>query len=239
VKSSSIYHGGSPISPWGGGGGGGAVTVVAGAGITVVRSGSQYTVSLYVPPSINSLTNNVGMVQVGNTVTAVTVNWTLGGSPITGQTLTDTTLALGDRTHAFTGLSLTTDKVYSLNVTDGITSVGASTAVLFGLNSFYGLTADAMPNFSDVSTGTAQLLHNTAGSKGLNTSFAGSATLYNFYAYPQAWGALTSFVVGGFATVWNLSTVTIINSNGHSDVYNVYTIPYPTGSTGNFSFVVS
>jgi len=201
------------------------LTLKSGTGITITKPYTDTAIiSLYAPPVITSLINTSPVNYVGQTVTAVTVNWTLGGNAITSQTLTDASIALSDRTHAFTGLTLTADKTYTLSVTDGTTPSNASTTVYFYIQNFTGTTANAAPTSSDLHTGSTNWLTQYASNRALgNTSITGGGN-YVYYAYPSAWGNVQIYV-NGFSTTWNKTTVSVTNSFGNTQNYYVYTSP--------------
>ena len=134
----------------------GKPVVKQGYGITVTtQEPDTYTVALYTPPVIASLTNSTLTNYAGQTVTGTTVSWTLTGAAITEQTLTDCTPDPSDRSHVFTGLSLTTDKYYTLAITDGVTPSSASTYVRFYIQKYYDTTSSATPNAANVQAGTS------------------------------------------------------------------------------------
>jgi hypothetical protein len=200
-------------------------TVVAGTGITVTKSTDTFTVSLYQPPVISSLTNTSATNYAGQTVTGLTINWSLSGSAITSQTLTDVGLLnIADRSHIFTGLSLTTDKYYTLAVTDGTTPTSANTWVYFYIAKFRDTTSSATPNESNIEAGTTQwVLQSSSNRAQSSTSVTGNGK-YIYYAYPASFGTVQIYV-NGFATTWVQSTVSVTNSYGDTRNYYVYTSP--------------
>jgi len=199
-------------------------------GITVTHSNDSAYVGLYQPPNIVTFTNTEALHYAGQTVTSVTTNWTLDGSPITSQTHTDYTAALSDRTHAFTGLSLTSDKTYTLSVTDGISTDVASTYVRFYIASFFGTSTVAAPTEAIVEAGNTVWELQSAANRALpNTSITGAGN-YIYYAYPGSWGNV-QIVVNGFNSTWIKTTVSITNSYGNTQNYYVYTSPTPIVGT--------
>ncbi len=180
------------------------------------------------PIDITSFINNVGLVEVGTTVSSVTVSWSLNSVPVETITLTDAPDVVPTNvSKAFTGLSLTTDKTYTLAVTDSQDgSDSATTSVLFGKYVYWGQSASATPNegiIKAASNGGTQLRHNVAGSRARSFTQAGGSA-YIYYAYPKAWGASTLYV-NGFLSTWNLTEVNV-TSNGQTAAYYVYTSPY-------------
>jgi hypothetical protein len=209
-------------------------TIKQGYGITVTQSVDTFTVALYTPPVIAALTNTSPTNYAGQMVTGVTVNWTLTGAAITGQTLTDCTPALSDRTHAFTGLSLTSDKYYTLAITDGVTPTSASTWLYFYVQKWYGTTTDAAPTAGDVQGGTGGWTYQYAAYRALGATNITGGGNYIFYAYPSSFGTV-ALTVNGFGSTWNRTTVSLTNSYGDTRNYYVYTSP--TQIVGTISLI--
>jgi len=217
---------------------GGSSTVVSqGAGITVLRSSDTFTVSLYQPPLISSLTNTAASNYAGQTVTGLTVNWSLSGSAITAQTLTDIgSLNIADRSHIFTGLSLTTDKYYTLAITDGVTPTSSNTWVYFYIAKFRGTTTNTSVTEADLEAGTTTWVLQSSANRDLASTAMVGAGKYLFYAYPLSWGTV-QINVNGFASTWVDDTVSV--TNAYSDVrdYKVYRSPFVLYESVNLTAV--
>jgi hypothetical protein len=200
-----------------------APQIIAGTGITSIKTGSSYTISLYQAPYIASLTNTTPTNYLGQTVTSVTVNWTLGGPAITNQTLTGASLILTDRTHTFSG-TWTNDASWTLSITDGITPSSANTGITFYVQKFYGTTSDAVPTAADIHTGSSSWQTQSSGNRGLGSTSITGGKNYIFYAYPASWGYVQIYV-NSFGSTWNTSTASITNAYGNIQNYTVYTSP--------------
>jgi hypothetical protein len=190
---------------------------------TSVQNALDYL--LYVPAAISSFTNNAGTVYKGSTVTGFTANWAVSGT-ITAQTLTGKTPALGDRTATYTGLSLTTDTSYTLTISDAVSSPvdTAISTIYFRLRKYYGVSASATPDSAAIKFGTAVASINTNASRALASVSITPGGNYPYYAFPSAWGVV-SLLVNGFATVWNVTTVSITSIEGDTENYTCYTSP--------------
>jgi hypothetical protein len=213
--------------------------VTSGSGITVTRVADSFSVALYAPPSILSLTNTMATNYAGQTVTGLTVNWALGGATITSQTLTDVgSMNIADRTHAFTGLSLATDKYYTLAVTDGVTPTSASTWVYFYIAKFRDTTSASAPTEANIEAGTTQWVLQSAANRGLAAVSITGSGKYIYYAYPSAFGTV-QINVNGFASTWNRTTVSVTNAYGDNRNYYVYTSPTTIVGTISLSAVAN
>jgi hypothetical protein len=206
--------------------------VLAGTGITVTRASDSFTVALYSPPSI-IITNNHLINYAGQSVATDSVSWTLSGSTIKYQTLTDIgALSTADRYHNFTG-PWTTDKYWTLTVTDStapITNITATTWVYFQIQKYMDTCASAAPSEAQIrARASAWTYQNSAYRVLVSTSITGGGK-YIYYAYPSAWGVVSIYGNGFFET-WNLTTVSITNTYGDTRNYYVYTSPFPIVGT--------
>jgi hypothetical protein len=212
-------------------GSGGASTIVAaGNGITVSQAANTYTVALYTPPSVSSLSNSSPGNYLGQTVNSVTVTWAWTGSAITSQTLTGCTPALSDRSHAFTSLNLTSDYCFTLWGSDGKNAAAASTCVYFYIQKFYGSSPDAAPTAADVQAGTSGWSYIGAGYRSLGATGIAGGGNYPYYSYPASWGNV-ALTVNSLPATWLKTSVTITNAYGNTQSYTVYTSPNTNGGT--------
>lgn len=199
---------------------------------------------LYVPTVINSFSTPVTIYQIGSSVANLTFNWVLNQNPvsqvITGPNLTPPSLTIAQRTvtSALTAplapSSVGTSYTYQLAVTDAFNTVNANTVVQF-LNGIYFGDA-ALPgavNSAFVTSLTKVLQSSRSRSY---TSNAG-VSVYNWFAHRSALGT-ASFTVGGFSGGFEAPTiVSVTNSNGFTENYNVYRSTNP--NIGPVSVVVS
>jgi len=175
----------------------------------------------YVAISISTLTGG-STVEVGTTVTTVTLNWTLAGSAtVTAQTLTDTTLNTTVRTKAFTGLSLTTDKTYTLAVTDLEGGTDNDTEqVLFRNYRWWGTSASTSLTSGDILT----LANSEFETDYVQTrNFDASAGVYLYFAWPTSFGASPAFTVNGLPdSSWVTATVSHTNASGDTRNFDTW-----------------
>lgn len=174
---------------------------------------------LYKAISITSFTNNVGTAEKGETVTAVTLNWSLNKAPKT-LTLDGETLDTGLRTKQLTDQNITSNKSWTLTATDERdTTVSKTTEIAFYNGAYYG--AATLPTNIDsafVLTLTKVL---TSSRKRTITVTAGEGE-YIFYAIPSSFGT-PAFFVGGFEGGFNLvKTFQFTNSKGYTEEYSVW-----------------
>jgi len=157
----------------------------------------------------------------GVTVTTVTLNWTITGSAdVASQTLTDTTILPTVRTKAFTGLTLTTNKTYTLVATDSEGGTDTATAsVLFYDKRHWGVSASTTLD----SAAILALASNELGTaRTQSRTFDCTGGRYIFFAWPASWGTPTFTVNGLVDSSWVNATVSHTNASGAVVSYHTW-----------------
>ncbi len=174
---------------------------------------------LYVNPEITSLINNIGTVEIGQTITDITLDWVINKDILTqsfDQGIGSLDIAL--RTLSLNSLSITSSITYRLEVADDQNSANKNTSILFKHKRYWGTSALTTLGDSDI----LALSNEFHTSRVQSRSFDCTGGKYFYFAYPTAWGSAT-FKVGGLAfTDVNLVQRTFINASGHSEQYNIY-----------------
>ena len=156
---------------------------------------------------------------MGRTITSVTVTWELN-KEATSQTLEGETLDVALRSKEFTGLSIKSNKTYTLNVTDerGATDSG-STTVQFRNGTYYGAVASGTNITNDVLLGLTKALNTSKAATITVNAGAGQQILY---AIPTRYGTPT-FNVGGFdGGFTKAKTFDFKNASGYTESYDVW-----------------
>ncbi|SMF96024.1 hypothetical protein SAMN02949497_3404 [Methylomagnum ishizawai] len=174
---------------------------------------------LYVAPQA-SITNSVGTVEIGSTVAAVTLDWTVNKA-IIGQSIAAPgpgTIDPALRTLALSGLHLTADTTFTLAVDDGTHTASAATPVLFRHRRRWGVSAQAVPD--------AALIDALAGAefaagRTQSRSFSPSGQ-YLYFAWPSSFGTPVFLVNGLLNTAWVKTTVGYTNPSGYTANFDVY-----------------
>lgn len=173
----------------------------------------------YVPMAISAFTNSVNTVEMGSTVDAVTLNWTLNKEPEyqkVDSTAVDKTL----RTLALAGQGITADKTFTLSATDERNkTVTKTTSIYFRNGVYWGVGAD---------TGAFDSAFVLALTKGLQASRGKTFTVnagagqHIYYAVPTRFGAC-AFNVGGFdGGFGKAATIEFTNASGYTESYDIY-----------------
>lgn len=191
---------------------------------------------MYTPISITSFTNNKNTVEMGSTITDVTLNWNYNKTPKT-LSLDGSTLAVSLKTKTLTGQSIKANKTFTLKATDERDAVSTKTTAITFLNGvYYGIGDDLQ-----ISGITNQFILGLT--KTLQSSRAKTFTVnagvgkHIYYIIPTRYGTPV-FKVGGFEGGFEkLGTVNFTNASGYAENYDVY--KSGNANLGNTTVVVS
>lgn len=204
-----------------------AVTTLQG-GITAVATNLDKRASAieqeiadlkYVEIEITSISNDVGTVEMGTTVKAVTVSWKLNKEPVS-QTVNGEAVEATARSKALTGLNITTGTYFPVTVTDerGATDTGR-TSVKFLNGVYYGALEYGAAIDSAAILGLTRKLQ---GDNVVSFTVTPGEGKRPAYACPTRYGTPT-FVIGGFAYEWEkVSTFDFTNASGYTESYDVW-----------------
>lgn len=190
-------------------------------------------------PDLKIMNMTVDQAVKGQSITSVTTSWGVTGSLLT-MTLVDAhslpgSLDVATVTYPYsypTGIGgVTGSYAFTLTITDSAGSVANTSYLYFKLGKYYGTSASATPTEGIIEAGVETLCADTAASKTLSSRSVAGGGNYIYYAYPASWGALTSLLINGFSSTWNITTVSVTNSQGNVENYTVYTSPYTISGT--------
>jgi hypothetical protein len=177
---------------------------------------------LYVEPTV-ALSNNIGTVEMGTTITSVTLSWSANKS-LTSIELSDGigTVSFTRESYTLEDVSITSNESYTITVSDDETEVSDSTSIGFlnsrywGVSSNTSLTGDELLNLNkQLSSGYSQ-----------TKVFDCSGGNYIYFAWPERFGTPSKLVVGGLTSGFtNLGTVEHTNSSGYTESFRVYRSP--------------
>jgi hypothetical protein len=174
---------------------------------------------LYVSPRINSFTNSVGTVEIGTTISAVTLGWSLNKT-MTSLALDHSLGSVLDLTSkTLTGLTLTNDTTYTLTASDGKNTVSASTTVAFRNKRYWGVSPEeSLDNAGILALSGSEFATNF--NKAVTYNATGGRFLY--FAFPASFGIPSHVTVGGLSfTDFSADVVSVTNASGHIENYNV------------------
>ena len=181
----------------------------------------------YVKPTCSlSADKKGGTFEMGTVISApITFTWTTN-KDITSQTLTGCTLADANVRTATYNTNVTSDKTFTLSVSDGENSASSSISYRFLNNVFWG-SASTVETYD--STFISALSNKRLASAVKGTySFNIASGEYGFWAVPSNM-KISSVWIGGFeVTVDDLGTVSYTNAQGYTRDYKLY----KTGKSG-------
>lgn len=188
----------------------------------------------YVKIAINSLTATNSSNEIGSTVAATDVAWTLNKEPKTQKikfsSEAEETLETSDRSKSYTGKNITSNSIIKLTVTDERdASVSKQVTIQFQPKVYYGVSAD--PNALD-SPAINALTGALASSKARTFSANAGEGEYIVYIIPSSFGTPT-FNVGGFDGGFKKTkTIEHTNASGYKQNYDIWQSVQPSlGST--------
>lgn len=167
-----------------------------------------------------STTPSVLEYEMGSTVSEVVFNWSLNKNPVS-QSLTDCSVELTDRTATYS-TPFSTNKTFTLNVSDGTESAVATKSFGFKWSVYWGSSAEPV---SDYDSAFVLALSNSK----LATSYKGSyafssigARQYGYVCCPTSFNLPNKCKIGGFETeLVNVGNFSITNASGGITTYKI------------------
>ncbi len=173
---------------------------------------------LYVAPHIASFTNSVGTVELGTTISAVTLAWTLNKAMTSLALDHGIGSVLGLTSKPLTGLTLTTDTTYTLTAGDGQNTTSAQTTVAFRNKRYWGVSDSASLD----NAGVLGLSSEFATDYAKSVTYDATGGKYLYYAFPASFGTPSHVTVGGLSfSDFTVSAMSFTNASGHTETYNL------------------
>lgn len=174
---------------------------------------------LYVAPVITSFSNNRGTVEIGSTISSLTLTWSFNKA-VASQSINQGvgTLDPSLRTVTLSDLALTTNRTWTLSASDGTTPVSASTSVSFSHRRYWGASSNTSLSNADILALSSEF----ASGFGKTITYDCSGGKYPYFVYPAAWGSPTGVKVGGLSfTDFSVTTQAFTNASGNTTTFNV------------------
>ena len=173
---------------------------------------------LYVAPDITNFTITPSVVEIGTTVTDITLNWNLN------KTFTSLSINNGVGsitpsllTLALSSLSLTANTTYTITGGDGTNTDSASTALNFRSRRWWGTSALDTFTGADI----LDLQNNELATNRQQTRTINGGGDYIWFAFPTSFGIPTYVVNGLPNTAFTRTTVSHTNESGNTQDYYV------------------
>ena len=180
---------------------------------------------LYVAPSISSFTSSPSgaTYEIGHVIKApVTFSWTVNKT-VTSQSISNlgSTLSATDRNATYNGSDITTDKKFTLSVSDGKKSATRDINFTFRHNRYWGVSTIPGTYDSTFIKSLSNKEYATARTKSAFNMTAG-VNQYMFYCFPTSWGTPT-FNVGGFDGGFSkAATLDFTNASGNTTSFDIW-----------------
>lgn len=173
----------------------------------------------YEPITINSISNNIGTVEMGTAVPEMTVTWELNKTPAS-QRLGGEDIGVDVRSMT---VSMADRKSVTLTVTDERDATANKSTGYNAYNGiYYGVAANPQYPDSVDSAFIMGLTRTLSNTKGRTITVNAAEDQRIWYALPSRLGAV-SFAVGGFSGGFDLvATFKFTNASGYTEEYNVY-----------------
>lgn len=173
----------------------------------------------YIPIDITKLSNDVGTVEIGTVVNAVNLTWTLNKEP-ESQKLDGTAVDVSSRSKMLEDLAISTNKTFSLEVTDERDAKdNASTSISFVNGVYYGV---CQADDECTSEAILALTRKLQSSKGITFTVSAEDEQHIVFALPSRYGT-PSFNVGGFDGGFSkVTTFDFTNTSGYTESYDVW-----------------
>ena len=188
----------------------------------------------YVEPSIDSFTADKALDnEIGTVINSITFNWVLN-KQISSQSLTGIlNLESTDRTATYS-TPLSTNKTFTLSVTDGQNTASASKAYRFMPKVYCGVAGIATYDSAFVVALGGTLKTSKVGTYTKNVG----ANEYMYIACPTSYGKPSVVKIGGFDTeLTDCGTISVTNESGYTQ--NYYLMRTPHDDTGSTTMVIS
>lgn len=174
----------------------------------------------YVPIAINSLTVDPSTLiyEVGTTIDSLDFTWVLNKTP-TSQSFDGNTVSNDTRTYTY-DTSFSTNKTFTLNVSDGEKSAQKSISIQFQRKIYWGNSSTT----SDFNSAFILGLPNEKFSSTNRGTFSGTCGSgdYFYICYPSTMSTITSFWISGFEyEVEDCGVISFTNASGNSSSYRI------------------
>lgn len=193
---------------------------VSGIQTDIATMKAQIADLMYSEIVITEFKNNVNTAEKGSTVSSITFNWTLSrdAKSVTLDNAAQATTATGSKT--LSSQNVTTDKTYTLKVTDDRDySTTKTTSIKFYNGVYYGAKAEGTIDAAFIKSLTKTLQAN----KTKTFSATAGAGQYIWFCLPTSYGTPT-FNVGGFDGGFSKvkSGFSFTNASGYTENYDVW-----------------
>ena len=174
----------------------------------------------YTPIAISSLSvsPSITTYEVGTTISELVFTWVLNKTP-TSQTFNGDTVANDVTTYTY-DTAFTTNKTFTLNVSDGTQSATKNIAINFQRKIYWGVSSTIEDFTSAFILGLANSKFSST-NKGTFSATTGSGE-YFYLCYPSTMSKILTWFVGGFETdAEDCGVISFTNASGDVSTYRI------------------
>lgn len=187
----------------------------------------------YVEPNITSFTMTPATAQyeIGTTVNSVEFTWTVN-KDITSQTLTDCTLADETVRTATYSTAISSNKTFTLAVSDGENSATASKTISFLHKVYWGSATEPSGGYTSawiLALSNSKLASSNKGTYSFN---AGSGE-YAYFAVPSSMKPSSAWVNGFNTDLEDCGNISFTNASGNTSTFSI--VRFMQKSLGSFT----
>ena len=182
----------------------------------------------YIPISISNFTNNINNVELGNTITSITFNYTLNKIPNSLSINNNIGNLILNSNSTTKTVNITNSITYVLTAYDGRNTITANTSINFYNKIYYGTNQNNILNNSQILSLQNNIL---TPNKNRTINIDGEGK-YIYYCYPASMGNAVFTINGLLSTAWTKTTINVTNTFGNVTSYYVYVTNTIQNGTG-------
>lgn len=218
-----------PLQSSGGTGSSGSTTPVNASTIVynkgIYTNIQSYLDGNYVFPVINSFTNDINILQYGQSASTINFTWNSNKTGYqyqlnpTGGTYSSTTQSFSINNQNITGNTSNSAVTYTLTFNDGISSTNKTTNIYFYNKRYYGTnSATTLSNNDILNLNNNEFDYNISQFSLKNIS---GGSNYIYFCYPTREGLINMFVNGMYSNDFNITTQIFTNQFSFSESYYI------------------
>lgn len=189
--------------------------------LTDVKKALDYAIekATYVDLKINSFTNNINYTEVGSVINSITFNWNYNKT-ISAQSIDTVSVNVIENTYTMTGLNLTSDKTYTLYVTDDTMAINKTSDIKFLYKRYWGVSGKTTLNNAEIlALGNSEFVSND--NKSTSKNFDCTGGRYIYVAYPSNINNI-NFRYNGINIPMVKTNMNFTNASNGTTEYSIY-----------------
>lgn len=170
----------------------------------------------YIPISVDSFTNNIGVAEKGSTISTINFNFSTNKEALSLSIDNGIGIVNGN-SFAKNGLSISSNTTFTISATDEKKTATKTSSIRFDNRMFYGSSSKTSFTNADILALQNSVLVN---SKNRTLSLNGNSE-YPVIAFEASLGTPTFIMAGLVNTDWIITQQNVTNASGYTTLYNV------------------